>query len=172
MAVDGHVGENVNLKNYAGKEAIQINFQSVEGRQILHQLVARADVSNLFTEDGVYEIVPKENADLGLPIGILHCFGRRMMRDRIVALRRANVFEPHTYRHMTSGLEFRQLDADTLKMQSNYVVIQTLTDGESRIFQAGRYFDRVMHTADGWRYQCKRAVYDRLACRPLLVTPV
>ncbi|HTW86990.1 MAG TPA: CoA transferase [Candidatus Binataceae bacterium] len=34
----------INLKNYAGKEAIQINLQSAEGQQILHQLVARADV--------------------------------------------------------------------------------------------------------------------------------
>lgn len=45
----------------------------------------------LFTEDGIYEIVPKENADLGLPVGIMHCFGRPMMRDRIVSLREANV---------------------------------------------------------------------------------
>jgi anthranilate 1,2-dioxygenase small subunit len=127
---------------------------------------------DLFTEDGVYEIVPKENVDLGLPMGIVHCFGRRMMRDRIVALRKANVFEPHTYRHMTSGLEFTQLGADTFEMQSNYVVVQTLTDGESRIFQAGRYFDRVVHTGDGWRYQCKRAVYDTSRVQTLLVTPV
>jgi anthranilate 1,2-dioxygenase small subunit len=127
---------------------------------------------DLFTEEAVYEIVPKENADLGLPMGIVHCFGRPMMRDRIVALRKANVFEPHTYRHMTSGLEFTWLDAGRVEMQSNYVVIQTLTDGESRIFQAGRYFDRVMRTADGWRYQCKRAVYDTSRVQTLLVTPV
>jgi hypothetical protein len=30
---------------------------------------------DLFTEDCIYEIVPKENADLGLPVGIMHCFG-------------------------------------------------------------------------------------------------
>jgi crotonobetainyl-CoA:carnitine CoA-transferase CaiB-like acyl-CoA transferase len=34
----------INLKNYAGKEAIQINLQSAQGQKILHQLVARADV--------------------------------------------------------------------------------------------------------------------------------
>jgi crotonobetainyl-CoA:carnitine CoA-transferase CaiB-like acyl-CoA transferase len=34
----------LNLKNYAGKEAIQINLQSLEGRAIIHQLIARADV--------------------------------------------------------------------------------------------------------------------------------
>jgi anthranilate 1,2-dioxygenase small subunit len=51
---------------------------------------------DLFTEDGVYEIMPKENADLGLPVGIMHCFGRPMMCDRITSLREANLFEPHT----------------------------------------------------------------------------
>src|ERR1700730_8536756 len=125
----------------------------------------------LFSDDGVYEIVPKENADSGLPIGIMHCFGRPMMRDRITALRNANLFEPHTYRHMTSGLEFKQIDADTIDMQSNYVVVQTLTDGESRVYQAGRYFDRVVRTADGWRYRSKRAVYDTARVQTLLVTP-
>ena len=127
---------------------------------------------DLFTENGVYEILPRENVDLGLPMGIMHCFGRSMMRDRITSLRNANVFEPHVYRHMTSGLEFTEVDADTVDMQSNYVVIQTLTDGESRIYQAGCYFDRVVRTADGWRYQCKRAIYDTSRVQTLLVTPV
>jgi anthranilate 1,2-dioxygenase small subunit len=127
---------------------------------------------DLFIEDCVYEIVPKENADRGLPMGIMHCFGRPMLRDRVVSLRKANVFEPHTYRHMTSGLEFTQVDTTTIDMQSNYVVVQTLSDGESRVFQAGRYFDRVVRMAKGWRYQRKRAVYDTSRVQTLLVTPV
>lgn len=127
---------------------------------------------NFFTEDCVYEIIPKENVDLGLPMGIMHCFGRAMLHDRITSLREANVFEPHTYRHITSGLELAPVDADTVDIQSNYVVVQTLTDGESRIYQAGRYFDRVVHSAEGWLYQRKRAVYDTSRVQTLLVTPV
>lgn len=34
----------MNLKNYAGKEAIQVNLQSPEGQKIIHQLIARADI--------------------------------------------------------------------------------------------------------------------------------
>jgi crotonobetainyl-CoA:carnitine CoA-transferase CaiB-like acyl-CoA transferase len=34
----------LNLKNHAGKEAIQINLQSAEGQKIVHQLIARSDV--------------------------------------------------------------------------------------------------------------------------------
>jgi anthranilate 1,2-dioxygenase small subunit len=127
---------------------------------------------DLFTEDGVYEIVPKENADQGLPVGVVHCFGRAMLSDRITSLRKANLFEPHTYRHMTSGLELLQVDADTIEMQSNYVVVQTLTNGESRVYQAGRYFDKIVRTAQGWRYQRKRVVYDTLRVPTLLVTPI
>jgi anthranilate 1,2-dioxygenase small subunit len=127
---------------------------------------------DLFTEDGVYEIVPKENADAGLPVGIVHCFGRTMLRDRITALRKANLFEPHTYRHLTSGLKFTRVDATTVDMESNYVVVQTLSDGESRVYQAGRYFDRVVRTAQGWCYQRKRAIYDSSRVQTLLVTPV
>jgi anthranilate 1,2-dioxygenase small subunit len=127
---------------------------------------------DLFTDDGVYEIVPKENADLGLPVGIMHCFRRPMMRDRIISLRQANLFEPHTYRHMTSGLEFVHVGANTMEMQSNYVVVQTLTNGESMVYQAGHYFDRVVRTAAGWRYQSKRVIYDTSRVQTLLVTPV
>lgn len=127
---------------------------------------------NLFTDDGVYEIVSKENDDSGLPVGIMNCCGRAMMRDRIVALRKANLFEPHTYRHMISGLEFTRIDANTVDMKSNYVVVQTLNDGESRVYQAGRYFDRVVRTPQGWWYKRKRAVYDTSRIQTLLVTPV
>jgi len=127
---------------------------------------------DLFTDDGVYEIVPKENADLGLPIGIMHCFGSGMLRDRITSLRNANVFEPHNYRHLTSGLDITQIDTNTVETQSNYVVVQTLTDGETRVYQTGRYFDRVVGTEKGWRYQRKRAVYDTSRVQTLLVTPV
>ncbi|HZP45323.1 MAG TPA: CoA transferase [Candidatus Binataceae bacterium] len=34
----------INLKNYTGKEAIQVNLQSSEGQTIVHQLIRRADV--------------------------------------------------------------------------------------------------------------------------------
>ena len=69
-------------------------------------------------------------------------------------------------------MELVQVDANTVDIESNDVVVQTLRDGESRVYQAGRYFDKVVNTAQGWRYQRKRAVYDTLRVQTLLVTPV
>jgi len=130
------------------------------------------DWPEFFTDDCLYEIVPRENADAGLPIGIIYCDSKKMLRDRVLSLRHANIYEEHTYRHMTSGLVFRPVDVDTVEAESNYVVIQTLQNGESFVYQAGRYLDRVVKTASGWRYASRRVIYDTLRVPTLLATPI
>ncbi|WP_027214944.1 anthranilate 1,2-dioxygenase small subunit AndAd [Burkholderia sp. WSM2232] len=126
----------------------------------------------LFTEDCTYEIVPKENADMGLPIGLIHCTNRRMLRDRVVSLRNANIFEEHTYRHMTSGLTVLSDENGVIETESSYVVVQTRANGESDVYQAGKYYDRVVRTPEGLRYQSKRVVYDTSRVQTLLATPI
>ncbi len=126
----------------------------------------------LFTEDGRYEIVPKENADLGLPVGLIHCDNQRMLRDRVTSLRHANIYEAHTYRHMASGLQLAPQDDGAVRMQSSYVVVQTRGNGESHVYQAGRYLDLVVRTPQGWRYREKRVVYDTSRVQTLLATPI
>ncbi|WP_186019249.1 anthranilate 1,2-dioxygenase small subunit AndAd [Burkholderia gladioli] len=126
----------------------------------------------MFTEECLYEIVPKENADLGLPIGIIHCSNRRMLRDRVVSLRHANIYDAHTYRHMTSGLTILAVRGEEIDTESNYVVVQTKSDGESHVYQAGRYFDTVVRTPEGLRYRVKRVIYDTSRVQTLLATPI
>ncbi|MDM0012968.1 anthranilate 1,2-dioxygenase small subunit AndAd [Variovorax sp. J22P168] len=126
----------------------------------------------LFTADCLYEIVPKENADMGLPIGVIYCDNQRMLRDRVLSLRHANIYEEHASRHMTSGLQLTHVDEDTVDAQSSYVVVQTRTNGESFVYQAGRYLDRVVRTPEGWRYQKRRVIYDTSRVQTLLATPI
>ncbi|NHH83741.1 anthranilate 1,2-dioxygenase small subunit AndAd [Burkholderia gladioli] len=126
----------------------------------------------MFTEECLYEIVPKENADLGLPIGIIHCSNRRMLRDRVVSLRHANIYDAHTYRHMTSGLTILAVRGEEIDTESNYVVVQTKSYGESHVYQAGRYFDTVVRTPEGLRYRAKRVIYDTSRVQTLLATPI
>lgn len=128
--------------------------------------------ANFFTEDCLYEIVPRENADAGLPIGIIYCDSQRMLRDRVTSLRNANIFEAHSYRHMTSSLTFKLIDEQTVETESSYIVIQTLQHGESSVYQAGRYLDTVVRTPNGWRYKSKRVIYDTSRVQTLLATPI
>jgi len=130
------------------------------------------DWPEFFTDDCLYEIVPRENADAGLPIGVIYCDNKKMLRDRVLSLRHANIYEDHTYRHMTSGLVFKALDDDTVEAESSYVVIQTLQNGESFVYQAGRYLDLVVKTVAGWRYARRRVIYDTLRVPTLLATPI
>jgi anthranilate 1,2-dioxygenase small subunit len=125
-----------------------------------------------FTKDCLYEIVPRENDEAGLPVGIIHCTNQSMLRDRVVSLRNANIYEEHTYRHMTSGLTITGQSQDEVRTESSYVVIQTLTNGESFVYQAGRYVDRAVRTSDGWRYAEKRVIYDTSRVQTLLATPI
>ena len=130
------------------------------------------DWPEFFTDDCLYEIVPRENAEASLPIGVIYCDNKKMLRDRVLSLRHANIYEAHTYRHMTSGLVFKALDNNTIEAESSYVVIQTLQNGDSFVYQAGRYLDLVVRTAAGWRYAKRRVIYDTLRVPTLLATPI
>jgi anthranilate 1,2-dioxygenase small subunit len=126
----------------------------------------------MFVDDCLYEIVSRENEEAGLPAPVMHCDGIRMLRDRIVALRNANIYEKPQYRHCLSGLEWRVEEDGTIEATSSYVVVNTSQEGESMIFQAGRYLDRIVRTSDGLRFTVKRCIYDTLRVQTLLAFPV
>ena len=127
---------------------------------------------SLFVDDCLYEIVSRENEEQGLPAPVMHCDNIRMLRDRVVALRNANIFERPQYRHCLSGLEWRAEDDGAIACTTNYVVVNTSVEGVSMVYQAGRYIDRVVRTADGLRFQSKRCIYDTLRVQTLLAFPV
>lgn len=150
----------------------------IELDTLIHSYISVLDNDRLeewpefFLEECLYEIIPKENHDAGFPAPVIHCSNRRMLRDRVISLRHANVFAPVTYRHMISGMVWSWHEDDTIAMSSSYVVVATSQDGESGVYQAGRYIDRVVRTEAGWRFREKRVVYDTLRVQTLLAIPI
>jgi len=51
-------------------------------------------------------------------------------------------------------------------------VVNTSQAGESAVYQAGRYADQVVRTADGLRFKSKRVIYDTLRVQTLLAYPI
>ena len=47
------------------------------------------DWLELFTEDCSYRVLPRENADLGLPAPLMLCTNKNMLRDRVESGARA-----------------------------------------------------------------------------------
>ncbi len=126
----------------------------------------------MFVEDCLYEIIPKENVDAGLPAPVIHCDSKKMLRDRVVSLRHANIFQPVIYRHFVSGLTIQEADDRTIRMQSSYLVINTSQIGESKVYQTGRYHDVVVRAGNLWRFKSKRAIYDTSRIQTALAIPI
>ena len=124
-----------------------------------------------FTEDGSYEIISKENVEQGLPAPVIFCDSAKMIRDRVLSLRNANIYEKPSYRHFLSGMEW-QAEEDGWSVSTNYLVVNTVQSGTTSIYQAGRYLDRVVRTADGLRFRRKRCIYDTLRVQTLLAYPI
>src|SRR3954449_2896209 len=63
---------------------------------------------DFFTEECHYRITSAENYSAGMPLGIIYASSRDMLRDRVSALREANIYEPQTYRHLISGMRIER----------------------------------------------------------------
>jgi anthranilate 1,2-dioxygenase small subunit len=130
------------------------------------------DWPGLFVDDCLYEIIPRENEEMGLPAPVMLCDNIRMLRDRVVALRHANIYEKVAYRHMVSGLEFTAAEDGTITATSSYIVINTSLEGFSEVYQAGSYRDVIVRTEAGLRYKSRRCVFDTLKVQTLLAVPI
>lgn len=124
-----------------------------------------------FTEHCEYGIWPRENDEAGLPMPLMLCRGKGMLKDRVLAHREANIFAPHVYRHSHGGLVVDKTEQG-LRAVSSYLVVRTLQDGDSHIYQAGRAFDTIVEDSGRLLFARRRMIYDTLRVQTLLVTPV
>ena len=125
-----------------------------------------------FTEDCVYKIVSAENYEQGLPLGVIDCDSRAMLRDRITALREANVYEEHRYRHILSTTLIKAEDTDAVHAETSYQVTRIMRDGSSMLFSVGRYLDRIVPDGDDLKFSEKIVVFDNKRVDTLLVIPI
>lgn len=131
------------------------------------------DWPEFFTDDGIYRITGRENADAGLPIGLIYCDGKGMLIDRTRAIVKTTMHAPRYLRHYNSNVRILHIgDAGEIHSRSNYLVIETLMEDESRIFQAGRYDDVFARTDAGLRLKKRDCVYDSLIIANALIYPV
>jgi anthranilate 1,2-dioxygenase small subunit len=125
-----------------------------------------------FTEDCRYRITSAENYEAGLPIGVIYATSKNMLRDRITALRQANIYEPQRYRHMISGMAIAGRDAGGLDVTASFLVVRTMQDGAMAVFAVGRYIDRVVRGPSGWLFAGKEVVLDSRRIDTLLAIPL
>jgi len=127
---------------------------------------------DFFTEDCFYRITSAENYEAGMPLGLIHATSRNMLKDRVSALREANIYEPQRYRHLVSSIKIGEEHEDTLDVLANFLVVRTMQEGDMMIFAAGRYLDEIRRQNGLWKFARKNVVLDSRQVDTLLAIPI
>ena len=125
-----------------------------------------------FTKDCVYKIISAENFERDLPLGVIDCDSRDMLHDRIMALREANIYEDHRYRHILSTTLIKRVEKSTIFAETGYQVTRIMRDGSAMIFSTGCYYDRILEEGGELRFSEKLVVFDSRGIDTLLVIPL
>jgi 3-phenylpropionate/cinnamic acid dioxygenase small subunit len=125
-----------------------------------------------FTAAATYRIIPRDGFEAGEPVGILSCHGRGMMQDRVLALRTANIFEPHRYCHLLARpLLAREADG-AIAARSSFALYRTQQGGATELFAAGKYLDRIVEADGGLRLAARDVVLESRRVDILIVLPI
>jgi 3-phenylpropionate/cinnamic acid dioxygenase small subunit len=168
--------DTLGATNLPPDEARTLRFEIEEFNIEYARLLDELDVESwcdCFTEDGFYRVTARENYDDGLPVGLVWCEGKPMLKDRAAAVKSTMVHAPRYLRHYNSNVRVLGVHADgTIRSESNYLVVETLMEDKTRIFQAGRYVDQFVRHGEALLLKSRDCVYDSLLIPNDMVYPV
>ncbi len=131
-----------------------------------------SDWTEFFTEECLYLIQPRDNYDAGLPMAVVRCESRGMLRDRVTAVQETIMFEPRYLRHHITNIEADDASSEEFQVRANYSVIEVLNDDLPRILSAGRYLDTIVVEDGVLRFKEKRVIYDSVLVPNSLIYPL
>ncbi len=97
-----------------------------------------------FDDACTYRITTQDNHRRGLAGSLIYAKGKGMLRDRVQALRTANIYEEQVYRHIVGTPLIERGDDGMLRAETPLVVVRTMRNGDMSIFAAGAYHDRLL----------------------------
>src|SRR5690348_3621842 len=127
---------------------------------------------DFFMDDGHYRVTTAENLEQGLPLSMIYATSRAMLRDRVRALREANVYEAQRYRHILGQARIEPARDGSVRAQTSFMVARIMHTGETALFATGRYVDRVVLTGDTARFADKAVILDSRQIDTLLAIPL
>lgn len=132
------------------------------------------DWAEMFTEDAFYLVISRENAERGMPVGLIYCENKGMIYDRAFATEKTEMFAPRYLRHIIGNTQILGADDNgEIRVRANYVVVQVLFDRpEAKLHQVGVYHDRFRRVGEQLKLAERRCVYDNLLVDNALCIPV
>ncbi len=96
---------------------------------------------SFFADPCTYIITSAANHREGLEAGVVFANSHGMLRDRVSALREANIYERHSYRHILGAPLILAQSGETVESETPFMVARIMHTGETSLFATGRYLD-------------------------------
>ncbi len=133
-----------------------------------------ADWPQLFAESACrYEVLSRENVDLGLPVPIMSCYSHGMLRDRVAMLVQGTL----TYRKMrllrqVSNVRAEAAPGEKVIVKAGITVFQSDEEGVSSLYLVGRYHGHLMNSNGSFRITAMSVVLDSFGIDTMLAVPI
>jgi anthranilate 1,2-dioxygenase small subunit len=124
------------------------------------------------TEACTYEVLSRENRDLGLPAPIMGCYTHGMVRDRVAMLVKGVL----TYRRdkllrQVTNLRV-QRDDGLLRLKAGLVVYRSDEEGVSSLYMVARYVAEVAEVEGRFLIRRMAVVVDSFGIDTMLAVPL
>ena len=126
----------------------------------------------LFTDDCVYRLQPRENHDRGLPLATLAFESKGMLRDRAYGIRETLFHDPYYQRHVVGVPLVRGRTDGRIHTETSYAVFRTKLSEPTIVFNVGRYLDEIVDTPAGLRFASRLAIYDSELIPTSIIYPI
>lgn len=126
-----------------------------------------------FADPCVYEVLSRENVDLGLPVPIMGCYTHGMVEDRVAML----VKETLTYRRMNLLRQVTNVRATlepdgAVTARAGVVVYQSSEEGVSSLYMVARYQAALEPAGDRFLIRRMGVVVDSFGIDTMLAVPL
>lgn len=131
-----------------------------------------SDWPTFFTDPCLYRITTRVNEERKMPLSIMLCDNHAMLFDRVEAVEKANVFEPHFYRHILSDSRVLAAEEDSLTLETSFICVRSMLDGRMDLFTAGKYVDQLVKQDGRCLFKSKTVVLDHSRIDTLIAIPL
>jgi anthranilate 1,2-dioxygenase small subunit len=125
-----------------------------------------------FTDPCLYRITTRMNEQQNMPLSIMLCDNQAMLYDRVEAVEKANIFEPHFYRHILSDSRVLAADSHSIKIETSFICVRSMLDGRMDLFTAGKYVDQLVKQDGRCLFRAKTVVLDHSRIDTLIAIPL
>jgi anthranilate 1,2-dioxygenase small subunit len=127
---------------------------------------------DFFVDDCLYKVTTADNERNGLEAGIIYADSRAMLIDRVAALRKANVYEKQSYRHIVGVPSILRNGGSEAECETPFLVVRIMHDGQTDVFATGLYLDTYRAAGNELKFARKVVVCDSARIDTLMALPL